>query len=253
MKGQFLTHRGLIRDHNEDAGGVYKNTADQLLAIIADGMGGHQAGDVASRMATEIIQDKWKNMSVVDVPEQAETWLQDILKDVNQILYNHSAEHKECKGMGTTIVIAVCTEEFFTVAHVGDSRCYLLNEYGFKQITEDHSLVNALIQSGQISKSDAQQHPRKNVVLKALGTEENVVPEIQSLTWSEGAKLLLCSDGLTDKVADDEIAQCLSADEDLIVIGDELIEMANQRGGEDNISLVLLLHESTEKSGDRSC
>ena len=204
-------------------------------------------------MATEIIQDKWKNMSVVDVPEQAETWLQDILKDVNQILYNHSAEHKECKGMGTTIVIAVCTEEFFTVAHVGDSRCYLLNEYGFKQITEDHSLVNALIQSGQISKSDAQQHPRKNVVLKALGTEENVVPEIQSLTWSEGAKLLLCSDGLTDKVADDEIAQCLSADEDLIVIGDELIEMANQRGGEDNISLVLLLHESTEKSGDRSC
>src|SRR5699024_6996768 len=94
-----------------------------------------------------------------------------IFLDVNQILYNHSAEHKECKGMGTTIVIAVCTEEFFTVAHVGDSRCYLLNEYGFKQITEDHSLVNALIQSGQISKSDAQQHPRKNVVLKALGTE----------------------------------------------------------------------------------
>ncbi|HEX6593888.1 MAG TPA: Stp1/IreP family PP2C-type Ser/Thr phosphatase [Bacillota bacterium] len=250
MEGQFLTHQGLIRDLNEDAGGIYKNEANQSLAIIADGMGGHRAGDVASQMATNIVQEKWRTTRAIQMPEQAERWLHDVLNDVNRLLYDHSLNYEECEGMGTTIVIAICTDQFVTVAHIGDSRCYLLNENEFTQVTEDHSLVNALIQSGQISKDDAQQHPRKNIVLKALGTEENVTPEIQSLAWNQGAKLLLCSDGLTDKVTNDEIKEWLQSDEKLAVLGEELIALANQRGGEDNISLVLMVHASIEKLGD---
>src|SRR5690606_34444867 len=128
-------------------------------------------------------------------PEAAEEWLEQALVEANTSIYQHSLEKEECQGMGTTIVVAICTEEFITVAHIGDSRCYLYNEFSFKQITEDHSLVNALVQSGQISKDDALVHPRKNVVLKALGTSELVEPDIQTIVWEDGDKLLLCSDG----------------------------------------------------------
>ncbi|MUK89482.1 Stp1/IreP family PP2C-type Ser/Thr phosphatase [Ornithinibacillus sp. L9] len=251
MIGHFLSDRGKVRSHNEDSGGVFFNDAGQLLAIIADGMGGHQAGDVASEMATTFIEEKWQQKDSFSSPEQVEEWLGQVIEEVNDTIYKHSLEKEECQGMGTTLVAAVCTSEYITVAHIGDSRCYLYDQNEFKQLTEDHSLVNALVQSGQITKEEANHHPRKNVVLKALGTEASVESDIQTISWEEGDKLLLCSDGLTDKVLDDEILEYLKdVTQGIEEIGQQLVDLANDRGGEDNVSLIIVKHEMSVKVGE---
>ncbi|SDL75507.1 Stp1/IreP family PP2C-type Ser/Thr phosphatase [Sediminibacillus halophilus] len=244
MNGYYSTDQGKVRAHNEDAGGYFKNADDQVLAVIADGMGGHKAGDVASQMATSLLSDIWRETAELTSPETAESWLTDTLMRVNQSILDYSRSHEECEGMGTTIVSVICSKDFITIAHVGDSRCYLINEQGFKQITEDHSLVNELVRSGQISKDDAEHHPRKNVLLKALGTEENIQADIQSIGWDKGDKLLLCSDGLTNKLSDEEIEEVLSSSVTLQDSARQLIDMANERGGEDNISVVLVDYDS---------
>lgn len=253
MNGLFLTDRGKIRDHNEDSGGIFYNRDGIFLAIIADGMGGHQAGDVASQMAAAQIQEKWEKSAELFTPDEMESWLTGSILDVNKALFEHASENEACQGMGTTIVITVCTKEFITVAHVGDSRCYIANEHGFKQLTEDHSLVNALVKSGQISKEDAQHHPRKNVVLKAVGTEEQVESEIRSMEWELGDTLLLCSDGLTDKLTDDKLFELLQTQTDLQGKGQQMIDLANELGGEDNISLLLIQHDVPGEEGETTC
>lgn len=253
MIGKFMTDRGRVRTHNEDSGGLYYNSEQQLLAIIADGMGGHRAGDIASQMATELIGEKWKETKHFNSPESVETWLVNVLKESNQAIMKRSQAGNECHGMGTTVVISVCTEEFVTIAHIGDSRCYLLNEEGFKQITEDHSLVNELVRSGQISEDDAEHHPRKNVLLKALGTEPKAEADIKSLGWEINNMLLLCSDGLTNKVVDEELANYIKQDENIENIGENLIQLANERGGEDNVSLIIINYDSSNKVGEKPC
>ncbi|WP_373895975.1 Stp1/IreP family PP2C-type Ser/Thr phosphatase [Virgibacillus natechei] len=253
MKGQFLTDRGKVRNYNEDAGGVFYNSFGQLLAAIADGMGGHQAGDVASQMAVSLIEEKWKNSLQLGSAEEAEQWISQAIIEINESIYRHAIQNAEYEGMGTTIVVTVCTDEFITISHIGDSRCYLFNENGLNQITEDHSLVNELVRSGQISKDDADKHPRKNVLLRALGTEENAIAETQSIGWVYGDSLLLCSDGLTNKVSDDELASFLNTNSDIKETGEQMIELANERGGEDNISLLIVSHVPTLKEGESSC
>src|SRR5690554_3702703 len=164
MEAYFVTDQGQVRGHNEDSGGIYYNPSGQLLAVIADGMGGHQAGDIASEMAVSMIKKGWKEGAELKFPDEAETWLHEILLHVNHEIFTLASEKEELAGMGTTIVVAINCGDFLTIAHIGDSRCYLQNENGFKQITEDHSLVNELVRTGQISKEDAEQHPRKNIV-----------------------------------------------------------------------------------------
>ncbi|SET81099.1 protein phosphatase [Oceanobacillus limi] len=249
-----MTDRGQVRSHNEDSGGIFYKENGQLLAVIADGMGGHQAGDVASNMATSYIRDKWGQVDGFTSPEQAEDWVGKVIEETNKSIYDHSLDKEECKGMGTTVVIALCTKEFFTIGHIGDSRCYFLDQHGFNQVTEDHSLVNALVQSGQITKEEAKQHPRKNVVLKALGTEANVESDVETRSWETGDKLLLCTDGLTDKVSDSEIHEYMKGLFDgLESTSQQLVDLANERGGEDNVSLIIIEHDLTEKEGEDSC
>ncbi|UJL47893.1 Stp1/IreP family PP2C-type Ser/Thr phosphatase [Virgibacillus sp. NKC19-16] len=253
MKGQFLTDRGKVRNYNEDAGGVFYNSFGQLLAIIADGMGGHQAGDVASQMAISLIEEKWENGHQLDSAEEAEQWISQAIIEVNESIYTHALQKTEYEGMGTTVVASICTDEFITISHIGDSRCYLFSESVLNQITEDHSLVNELVRSGQISKDDAEQHPRKNVLLRALGTEENAIAETQSIEWVFGDKLLLCSDGLTNKVSDEELASFMNSSSDIKETGKQMVELANERGGEDNISLLIVCHDPALKEGETSC
>lgn len=253
MKGQFLTDRGLIRSHNEDSGGIFLNAKNQYLAIIADGMGGHQAGDVASQLATSIMKEKWQESSNFNMPEEAEVWLKEKILEINKSIYEQSKQNESYQGMGTTVVISICTDEFITIAHIGDSRCYMLNESGFKQMTEDHSLVNELVRSGEISAEDAEYHPRKNVLLKALGTEDEIVSDVRSISWDIGDKLLLCSDGLTNKLSDDELAALLCSDNNLEETGQKMVGLANERGGEDNISLVIVEHKVVAEEGETPC
>ncbi|MFD2133077.1 Stp1/IreP family PP2C-type Ser/Thr phosphatase [Pseudogracilibacillus auburnensis] len=253
MDGQFITDRGQMRSTNEDSGGIFFNESGQALAIVADGMGGHQAGEVASQLAVSIVQDKWEQSNRFSTPIEAEEWLQAAVEEMNKMIYKRSLEHEEFEGMGTTVVISICTFDFVTIAHIGDSRCYLLNDTKLEQLTEDHSLVNELIRTGQISKIDAEQHPRKNVLLRAVGTEESVNMDMETINWDENNCLLLCSDGLTNKIPDDEIETYLRTKENLEEVSNKLIQVANERGGEDNITLAIIRNVLEDEVGETTC
>jgi len=249
MKAVFMIDQGKVRQHNEDNGGIYVNSKGQRLAIVADGMGGHRAGDVASEMTLTSLKGFWDQTDDFQTAEEAEGWLRKHIAEVNTILYEHSKENEQCEGMGTTVVAAICTDRFATIANIGDSRCYILNESGFQQLTEDHSLVNELVRSGQITKEDAEHHPRKNVLLRALGTEAAVEMDIKTITFEEGDLLLLCSDGLSNKVAVAEMIEILKSGRTLEEKASVLIEQANNNGGEDNITLVIAEYFESNESG----
>ncbi|QPC46299.1 Stp1/IreP family PP2C-type Ser/Thr phosphatase [Mangrovibacillus cuniculi] len=240
MKYIFRTDRGKVRQYNEDNGGVFHNQAGQVLAIVADGMGGHRAGDVASQMTLQFLQESWEKTSEIHNPDEAKRWMEEHTRKVNVQVYQHSLQNQECEGMGTTLVFALCTDSFATIANIGDSRCYILNESGFKQLTEDHSLVNELVRAGEITPEAAEYHPRKNVLIKALGTEGTVLPDIKTITFEDGDSLLLCSDGLSNKVTLHELESLLSSSNDLTNVAGELIQLANDHGGEDNITLCIV-------------
>jgi PPM family protein phosphatase len=250
MKAVYLTDQGKVRLHNEDSGGIFKNLDGDYLAIVADGMGGHRAGDVASEMTILELKNKWENTAGIQTAEKAEIWLQENVLNVNQILFEHAKNNSDCDGMGTTIVAAISTESFATIGNIGDSRCYLLNESGFKQVTEDHSLVNELVRFGQISKEDAEHHPRKNVLLRALGTEEKVEMDIKTIIFEEDDCLLLCSDGLSNKVSENEMNVILANDDDLMQKAGTFISLANDYGGEDNITLAIVQFAKNSEGDD---
>ncbi|MDR7076335.1 protein phosphatase [Neobacillus niacini] len=240
MKAVFMTDQGKVRQHNEDAGGIFVNKDGHRLAIVADGMGGHRAGDVASEMTIAQLKNFWEESSGISTAGEAEDWLRNQITQVNSMLFNHAMNHLECEGMGTTIVAAISTNRFVTIANIGDSRCYLLNETGFNQVTEDHSLVNELVRTGQISREDAEHHPRKNVLLRALGTEKTVDMDIKTIIFEEGDILLLCSDGLSNKVNEKELSAILTNKDPLEQKTSTLISLANENGGEDNITLAIV-------------
>lgn len=247
MEAIFLTDVGKIRPHNEDDGDVVKDANNnQLLALVADGMGGHQAGEVASRTAKEFILKKWDENDKVFTPKEAEKWLEETIQQANVVLYERAQNNPEYEGMGTTLVVAICSEQFVTVAHVGDSRIYLKTDDAFKQLTLDHSLVGELVRNGQITEAEALHHPRKNVLLRALGTEQDVKVDIETIHWEPGNYLLLCSDGLTNKILNDELNEQFTEDISLKDIGERLIHMANERGGEDNISLAIVFYDGVK-------
>ncbi|AZV42217.1 protein phosphatase [Peribacillus asahii] len=240
MRTIYRTDRGKVRQHNEDNGGVFINSTGIRLAIVADGMGGHRAGDVASTMTVDLLKKSWDEAGAIETANEAEEWLRENITKVNEVLFQHAAENNECQGMGTTIVAAICTDKFASVANIGDSRCYLHNESGFKQVTEDHSLVNELVRTGQITKEDAEHHPRKNVLLRALGTELKVEMDIVTVMFEEEDILLLCSDGLSNKVSEQEMCNIVKNEHSLEEKATAFIDLANQYGGEDNITLVLV-------------
>ncbi|WP_321174487.1 Stp1/IreP family PP2C-type Ser/Thr phosphatase [Shouchella xiaoxiensis] len=235
----FLTDIGKIRSHNEDNGGIF-STDVGTLAVVADGMGGHSAGDVASRIATEVLEAEWQAVSNELTASEAETFLQNAFKHVNDAIYHYAKEHPECEGMGTTAIAALCTQEYTTVAHVGDSRAYVFDDKQLKQVTHDHSLVAELVRTGQISEEEADHHPRKNVVLRALGTEEQVKIDSYTLQSDLIRVLMICSDGLSNKLKTSELQVEVEREDELSAIAKSLVARANDRGGEDNISIALV-------------
>lgn len=249
MKSVHYTDKGKVRQHNEDSVGVFSNKDGDCLAVVADGMGGHRAGDVASSLTINKFEELWKSQGKFTTADQAESWLQDKIREINREVFQHSQSNMECEGMGTTVVAAICTENFATVVNIGDSRGYILNESGFSQLTEDHSLVNELVRSGQISKEDAEHHPRKNVLLRALGTEEKVEMDTRTIIFEEDDIILLCSDGLSNKVSQEEMKEILSGGVDLDEIGKQFISLANENGGEDNITLAIVKYPSESGNG----
>lgn len=248
----FATDRGKVRQHNEDNGGIFvhEKNEQQLLAIVADGMGGHNAGDIASEMTSELFKRAWLDSEPFNNPTEAETWLVATIEDINEKLFLHAQENQDCQGMGTTVVATIATSDFVSFAHIGDSRGYLFNKNGFVQKTSDHSLVNELVRTGQITDEEAERHPRKNVLLRALGTEKAISVDCISLDWEVGNVVLLCSDGLSNKIHSHEMADILAEDCSLEEKVKKLVQTANERGGEDNIT-VALIHYSQSGSEER--
>ncbi|KDE24643.1 protein phosphatase [Bacillus subtilis] len=254
MLTALKTDTGKIRQHNEDDAGIFKGKDEFILAVVADGMGGHLAGDVASKMAVKAMGEKWNEAETIPTaPSECEKWLIQQILSVNSKIYDHAQAHEECQGMGTTIVCALFTGKTVSVAHIGDSRCYLLQDGDFVQVTEDHSLVNELVRTGEISREDAEHHPRKNVLTKALGTDQSVSIDTRSFDIEPGDKLLLCSDGLTNKVEGTELKDILQSDSAPQEKVNLLVDKANQNGGEDNITAVLLELALQVEEGEDQC
>lgn len=247
MIAKFRTDRGKVREYNEDNGGIFFNDYGELCVVIADGMGGHNAGNVASFMAIECIQKIWNETKAIETPIYAEQWVKKTIQKTNTYVYEHALQNEECKGMGTTIVMAICTPDFVTMAHVGDSRLYLFEGKTLQLKTEDHSLVQELVKAKQISEKEAHSHPKKNILLRAVGTEPTVSIDIQTITWEIGHMLLLCSDGLSNKLSHDEMQSfiCSNRALNLDELIDRFIQVANEQGGEDNITIALV--KNTEK------
>lgn len=246
LKAAIKSHVGLIREVNEDSADIVKKEDGVLLAIVADGMGGHQAGDIASKMAVQYIRDRFLHTSAERTSQEWEQWLSQTIREANDHIYDYASQHQQLFGMGTTIVTALCLAENYIVAHVGDSRVYRYANDQLTVITEDHSLVHALVRSGQITEEEAQTHPQRNVITRALGTEVDVEVDVKTLIYSNEEYILLCSDGLTNMISETEIKKTLRDDQSVDMIADQLIKLALDAGGDDNVTLALLHHSDEQ-------
>ncbi|MBC1473300.1 Stp1/IreP family PP2C-type Ser/Thr phosphatase [Listeria grandensis] len=252
MHAEFRTDRGRIRNHNEDNGGIFENQLGNPLVIVADGMGGHRAGDVASEMAVRLLSEMWQNVADMKSAVEIDLWFREAIQAVNQKIVAHAKEDPTLQGMGTTLVAAIFSNSQIIVANVGDSRGYLMKNGMLEQLTEDHSLVNELLRKGEISKEDAENHPRKNILLRALGIEGNVETDVFILPFQSKDQLLLCSDGLSNMLTEQEIEAILTSKRTLAEKADIFITKANANGGEDNITVLLLERNLGEKGRDVS-
>ncbi len=241
-----LTHPGMVREHNED----YIGTNEEIgLMVLADGMGGYNAGEVASELAVDIVSRmvdegvNRENRNDVDGETglmRQSIILRDAIARSNKIIYQTAQSKVECEGMGTTIVAMLFYDDRVSIAHVGDSRGYRLRNDQFEQLTLDHSLLQELVDRGFYSQEEAQRSTNRNYVTRALGVEPAVEVEIQEDVAEPGDIYLLCSDGLPDMVEDEDIHLTISTfSASLDVVGQQLVQLSNDHGGRDNISIML--------------
>jgi protein phosphatase len=234
LRGAARTDVGLRRRANED---TFALVPELGLYLVADGMGGHTAGQVASELAAEAA------VRAVRTLEGASASLTDKLRyalaAANREILAAARAKPEFAGMGTTLVALLATEERIALAHVGDSRAYLIRAGKIRQLTDDHSLVAELLRRREISENAARGHPHRHVLTRALGVRRNVEPDLAELTPAGGDSFVLCSDGLTGHVRDEEIAEIAAPEGDLESICDQLVNLANSRGGEDNVTVVV--------------
>lgn len=242
MRSFYLTDPGKIRDHNEDSVIIIKNNDNDYLMAIADGMGGHSAGEVASSIAIGYLgkhfKDTFLNMSKVD----AVNWIRDAVSEINTLIFQHEKTHPESKGMGTTLVMAVLTKDYLLFGNVGDSSGFVMKDNVLHKVTYDHTLVNLLVSAGELTKEEASVHPKKNVLMKALGAALEVDVDVFDCDM-DISEVLLSSDGLTNMLDKDQIEKVLLEDIDVEDKVIKLIQKANNRGGTDNISVAYLVRE----------
>ena len=238
MKAFSITDIGERRAINQDYVFCIETQIGCLpnLFIVADGMGGHNAGDYASRFSVEHFI-KCVQKSTMGTPFEV---FERAIKETNEALLKKEMEQIEYEGMGTTFVAATCFEDTLYVANVGDSRLYIVND-GIRQITQDHSLVEEMVRSGKINKSEARVHPNKNVITRALGVDSTVEPDCFEVPINAGDIVLMCSDGLTNMLEDSEIMNIINYyKEDIEITARQLVSEANHHGGKDNIGVVLV-------------
>lgn len=230
MAATLRTDIGKLRKQNEDAAWFDESRA---VFAVADGMGGHLAGEVASRMAIEAVQRMARENERPGIAA-----LREAVACAHETILAHAQDHIECAGMGTTLSVLWLGENYAYIAHVGDSRIYRLREGSLTQITQDHSLVEELVRAGLITREQARTHPRRNIITRALGTHGENEPDLLVTDVQDGDVFLLCTDGLTGMVPDDEIERTLR-DCGMEAAADRLLALALDAGGRDNVTLIL--------------
>ena len=234
---------GKKRSENQDKIYVVSEESDIKLFIVADGMGGANAGSVASSIAVEYVKKYiLENFDKTDFTrESIEELIRKAMFDANNFVFRESKENIEYAGMGTTMITAIAYKNKIYIGHIGDSRLYRIRKNIIRQLTKDQSYVQALVDNGSITKEEAQNHPQKNVLLKVLGCEKNVEPDIITKGFLKDDIILICTDGLTNMVDTEDIYNMIvESKEDVKVMCEKLVQEANQNGGYDNISVVLI-------------
>lgn len=240
MEHFYLTDPGKVREQNEDSVIITKNHSNEYLMAVADGMGGHSNGEVASSIAITHLANNFKELKSIGTKDDAIFWMRAITNEVNALIYKYTEENPESTGMGTTLVMAIVTDNFLLFGNIGDSSGYVVKNEQIKKITTDHTLVNLLVQSGELTLKEAKEHPRKNVLMKALGA--NVTAEIDVFdVESDVDGIFLCSDGLTNMLDDNQIVKVLTSELTIEEKLNKLIYKCNNRGGNDNVSVAYLV------------
>ena len=226
---------GMVRNLNEDYA-KYLECNDFKIYVVADGMGGHNAGEVASKMAAEgIVNYVGENFS----EKSKDVVLKNAIEKVNKDIYFHSLKNDCLNGMGTTITACLITKDWIKIANVGDSSCFGITNNEVIKITKDHSLVQELVDSGSISENEAANHPKKNIITRAIGTSDKVNVDIFDIIENKYDKYVLCSDGLTNELTKEDIIKVINEEKDLSLACERLVNIAKYKGGRDNITVLL--------------
>lgn len=241
MKSFYLTDTGRVRTHNEDSVTILKNASGEHLMIVCDGMGGHRKGEVASSMAIAALGTRFNKISSIGSKLDAVNWLNDSISEINKNILEYAEANPDSTGMGTTIVVALLTHDYLIFGNIGDSSGFVIKKGKLHKVTKDHTLVNLLVQAGNLTEEEAKFHPKKNVLMKALGAAEKCELDIFDVDMTIDG-IFLCSDGLTNMLTFEQIEKVL--DESEISIEEKvskLIRKCNARGGTDNISIAYLV------------
>jgi len=236
----YQTDPGKVRSHNEDSVTIIKNQSNELLVVVADGMGGHKAGEVASSLAANELSRRFSELSSIGTKEEAVIWLKEIIDEVNVKILKYAEEHIDASGLGTTCVCSIVTKDFLLFGNIGDSSGFVYKKGKLYKVTKDHTLVNILLENGELTESAAKVHPQKNVLMKALGAAEQIEMDIFDVE-REVDGVFLCSDGLTNMLSVEQIEKVLNDNElELEEQVGKMIMKANMRGGTDNITIACI-------------
>ncbi len=244
MKSFYLTDPGIVRSHNEDSVTIVENMLGEHMLIVADGMGGHRAGEIASGIAVEHLSERFKALSSIGSKLDAINWLDENVAIINAEIIKYANSNPECMGMGTTLVVAIMTDDFLIFGNIGDSSGFVMKNRKLHKVTKDHTFVNVLVESGELTEEEAQNHPKKNVLMRALGASDKQELDKFAVETDVDA-IVLCSDGLTNMLSVEQIESVLNDEElDIETKLKKLVRKCNSRGGTDNISVAYLVKES---------
>ncbi|EHI69178.1 Stp1/IreP family PP2C-type Ser/Thr phosphatase [Streptococcus ictaluri] len=245
MKISLKTDIGQKRSNNQDFINKFDNKKGITLVILADGMGGHRAGNIASEMTVTDLGREWVKTDFTEL-SHIRDWLLETIEAENQRIYD-LGQSEDYKGMGTTVEAVALVESSAIYAHIGDSRIGLVREGVYTLLTSDHSLVNELVKAGQLTEEEAASHPQKNIITQSIGQASPLEPDLGIKVLEKGDYLVINSDGLTNMISNDEIVDILNQDISLDDKNQEMVNLANLRGGLDNITVALVHHESEEE------
>ena len=244
MQTFYSTDPGKVRENNEDSVIILNNDNNEYVLAVADGMGGHNDGEVASMIAINHLTEEFYRLDSLGTKENAIEWLREIVVEINDKIFDYTKENPSSQGMGTTFVIAIKTDDYILFGNIGDSSGFVIRKDGkLQKATKDHSLVNDMVSIGKITEAEAKHNPFRNVLTRALGANNPIEIDIFDVDMSV-VGLLLCSDGLTTMLTEDQIERVINSDLEVSEVVDRLIKKCNSRGGNDNISIAYLKKES---------